>query len=65
MEKLLDLGAVYVDISSLEKPLVKSIILDEQGKEIQHQLSDSAQNITGAIAEYMGLVEKHLKRSMD
>jgi hypothetical protein len=66
MERLQDLGAVYVDISDTEKPLVKSITLDEQGNETQHQLSDSAQlTIEEAMMEYMDLVEKHLKRSMD
>jgi hypothetical protein len=65
MTKLPDSLAVYVDISDTERPLVKSIILDEQGNEIQHQLSDFAQSITEGIQEYMGLVEKHLKRSMD
>jgi hypothetical protein len=65
MTKLLDYAAYYVDISNLEKPLVKSIILDEQGNEIQHQLSDYAQNTTEEIQEFMDLVEKHLKRSMD
>jgi len=64
MIKLPDLGAYYVDISNLEKPLVKSIILDEQAKETQHQLSDSAQS-TIDLREFMDLVEKHLKRSMD
>lgn len=65
MTKLPDLGAYYVDISNLEKPLVKSIILDEQGKETQHLLLDSAQNTIEEIQEFMDLVEKHLKRSMN
>lgn len=65
MEKWQDLGAVYVDISNSERPLVKSIILDEQGNEIHHQLSDFAQSITEEIQGFMALVEKHLKRSMD
>jgi hypothetical protein len=64
MTKLPDLGAVYVDISDMEKPLAKFIILDEQGKEIQHLLLDSAHSIIG-LREFMDLVEKHLKRSMD
>jgi hypothetical protein len=64
MTKLPDLGAYYVDISNLEKPLVRSIILDEQGKETQHQLSDSAHS-TIDLRGFMDLVEKHLKRSMD
>jgi hypothetical protein len=65
MTKLPDLGAVYVDISNMEKPLAKFIISDEQCQENQHQLSDFAQNTTEGIQEFMGLVEKHLKRSMD
>jgi hypothetical protein len=64
MTKLPDLGAVYVDISDMERPLVRSIILDEQGKEIQHLLLDSAHSTIG-LREFMDLVEKHLKRSMD
>ena len=64
MTKLPDLGAYYVDISNLEKPLVKSIILDEQGKEIQHLSSDSAHSTTD-LREFMDLVEKHLKINMD
>jgi hypothetical protein len=64
MTKLPDLGAYYVDISDLEKPLVKSIILDEQGKETQHLSLDSAHS-TIDLREFMDLVEKHLKRSMD
>lgn len=64
MTKLPDLGAYYVDISDLEKPLVKSIILDEQGKEMQHLSLDSVHS-TIDLREFMGLVEKHLKRSMD
>jgi hypothetical protein len=65
MTKLPDLGAYYVDISSSEKHHHTCIILDEQGNEIQHQLSDYAQNTTEEIQEFMDLVEKHLKRSMD
>jgi len=64
MTELPDLGAYYVDISNLEKPLVKSIILDEQGKETQHQLSDYAHS-TIDLRGFMDLVEKHLKKSMD
>lgn len=65
MTKLPDLGAVYVDISDMERPLAKFIISDEQCQESQHQLSDYAQNTTEEIQEFMDLVEKHLKRSMD
>jgi hypothetical protein len=65
MTKLLDSPAFYVDISNLEKVLVKSIILDEQGNETQHLSLDYAESITEEIQEFMGLVEKHLKRSMD
>ena len=65
MTKLLDSPAFYVDISNLEKVLVKSIILDEQGNETQHLSLDYAESITEEIQEFMGLVEKHLKKSMD
>jgi hypothetical protein len=65
MTKLPDLGAVYVDISDMEKPLAKFIILDEQGKESQHQLSDCAESTTGEIQEFMDLAGRLLKRSMD
>jgi hypothetical protein len=65
MTKLPDSPAYYVDISNLEKVLVKSIILDEQGSEIQHLSLDYAESITEEIQEFMGLVEKHLKESMD
>ena len=65
MTKLLDSPAFYVDISNLEKVLVKSIILDEQGNETQHLSLDYAESITEEIQEFMDLVEKHLKKSMD
>jgi hypothetical protein len=65
MTKLQDSPAYYVDISNTERPLVKSIILDEQGNEIQHQLSDFAENITVEIQEFMDLAGRLLKRSMD
>jgi hypothetical protein len=65
MTKLPDLGAVYVDISNMEKPLAKFIILDEQCQENQHLSLDYAESITEEIQEFMGLVEKHLKESMD
>jgi DNA-directed RNA polymerase subunit L len=65
MTKLPDLGAVYAEFSSWENRLVKFTILDEQGKETQHLLLDSAQNTIEEIQEFMDLVEKHLKRSMD
>lgn len=64
MTKLQDSPAYYVDISNTERPLVKSIILDEQGNEIQHQLSDFAESIIEEIQEFMGLAEKHLKENM-
>jgi hypothetical protein len=65
MTKLPDLGAVYVDISNMEKPLAKFIISDEQCQENQHLSLDYAESITEEIQEFMGLVEKHLKESMD
>ena len=65
MTKLPDLGAVYVDISDMEKPLAKFIISDEQCQESQHRSLDSAQNTIGEMQEFMDLVEKHLKKSMD
>jgi hypothetical protein len=65
MTKLPDLGAVYVDISNMEKPLAKFIILEEQCQESQHLSLDYAESITEEIQEFMGLVEKHLKESMD
>jgi hypothetical protein len=64
MTKLLDSPAFYVDISNLEKVLVKSIILDEQGNETQHLSLDCAESITEEIQEFMDLVEKHLKESI-
>jgi hypothetical protein len=64
MTKLLDSPAFYVDISNLEKVLVKSIILDEQGSETQHLSLDCAESITEEIQEFMDLVEKHLKESI-
>jgi hypothetical protein len=65
MTKLPDLGAVYAEFSSSENRLVKFTILDEQGNEIQHQLSDFAESITEEIQGFMDLVEKHLSESMD
>ena len=65
MTKLPDLGAVYVDISDMEKPLAKFIISDEQCQESQHQLSDYAQNTTEEIQEFMDLAGRLLKKSMD
>jgi hypothetical protein len=65
MIKLLDLGAVYVDISNMERHLAKFTILDEQGKETQHLLLDSAQNITEAMQGFMAWEERLLKKSMD
>ena len=53
MEKLLELGAVYVEYSATEKPHVRFIILDEQGEEIAHLSLDSAQSITEATLAYM------------
>jgi hypothetical protein len=65
MTKLPDLGAVYVDISNMEKHLAKFTILDEQGSETQRLSLDSAQSITEAIQEFMAWEERLLKRSMD
>jgi hypothetical protein len=65
MTKLLGLGAVYVDISNMERHLAKFTILDEQGKEKQHLSLDSVQSITEAIQEFMAWEERLLKRSMD
>jgi len=65
MTKLPDLGAVYVDISDMEKPLAKFIISEEQCQENQLLSLDYAESITEEIQEFMVLVEKHLKRSMD
>ena len=64
MEKLPDLGAVYVDISNSEKVLVKYIMLDEQGNEIQHPSLDSALNTIEEIQEFMEWEEKLLKENM-
>jgi hypothetical protein len=65
MTKLPDLGAVYVDISNMEKPLVKFIISDEQCQENQHQLSDCAESITEEIQEFMEWEERLLKENME
>jgi hypothetical protein len=65
MTKLPDLGAVYVDISDMEKPLAKFITSDEQCLESQHQLSVFVPSTIGEMQEFMDLVEKHLKESMD
>jgi hypothetical protein len=64
MTKLQDLGAVYVDISNMERHLAKFTILDEQGSETQHLSLDSAQSITEAIQGFMEWEERLLKRSM-
>lgn len=65
MKKLPDLGAVYVDISNMKKPLAKFIISEEQCQESQLLSLDYAESITEEIQEFMVLAEKHLKRSMD
>ncbi len=65
MTKLPDLGAVYVDISNMEKPLAKFIILEEQCQESQHLSLDCAENTIGEIQEFMDLAGRLLKRSMD
>jgi hypothetical protein len=65
MTKLPDLGAVYVDISNMERHLAKFTILDEQGSETQHLSLDSAQSITEAIQGFMAWEERLLKESMD
>ena len=64
MTKLQGLGAVYVDISDMEKPLVKFTILDEQGSETQHLSLDSAQSITEAIQGFMAWEERLLKENI-
>lgn len=63
MTELPDWGAVYVDISNMEKPLAKYIILEGQESEIQHQSSDFAQSITEEMAVFMGWVAKLLKEN--
>jgi hypothetical protein len=65
MTKLQGLGAVYVDISNMERHLAKFTILDEQGSETQHLSLDSAQNTTEAIQGFMAWEERLLKESMD
>jgi hypothetical protein len=65
MTKLPDLGAYYVDISNSEKHHPTCIILDEQGKEITHQLYPSAQVTILEMMEYMGLAERLLKENTD
>jgi hypothetical protein len=65
MTKLPDLGAVYVDISDMEKPLAKFIISDEQCQENQLQSSDFVHSTIGEMQEFMDLVEKHLRKGMD
>jgi hypothetical protein len=65
MTKLQGLGAVYVDISNMERHLAKFTILDEQGSETQHLSLDSAQSITEAIQGFMAWEERLLKESMD
>jgi hypothetical protein len=65
MTKLQGLGAVYVDISNMERHLAKFTILDEQGSETQHLSLDSAQSITEAIQVFMAWEERLLKESMD
>jgi hypothetical protein len=65
MTKLPDLGAVYVDISNMEKPLAKFIISDEQCQENQHLSLDYAESITEEIQEFMDLAGRLLKESMD
>jgi hypothetical protein len=65
MTKLLGLGAVYVDISNMERHLAKFTILDEQGSETQHLSLDSAQSITEAIQVFMAWEERLLKENME
>lgn len=64
MTKLQDLGAVYVDISDGENPLVRYIILDEQGKEIHLPSLDSALSTIEEIQGCMAWEEKHLKENI-
>jgi hypothetical protein len=66
MEKLPDLGAVYVELSDMTQPMldVSFIILDEQGEEVMRLSLDCALSITEATQEYMEWVENLGKRNM-
>ena len=66
MEKLPDLGAVYVEVSDMTQPMsdAKFIILDEQGDEIAALSLDFALSITEATQEFMEWVEGLGKRSL-
>ena len=64
MTKLLDLGAVYVDISDGEKPLVKFIMSAEQCLENQRLSLGYAKNTIEEIQEFMEWEERLLKENM-
>ena len=64
MEKLLDLGAVYVECSTMDTQNVRFIILDEQGEEILALSLDYALSITEATLAFMEWEEKLSKRNM-
>ena len=65
MTKLQDLDVHYVDTSTMEKHLVKSITLDDLvEKEIYAKSLASVQNIIGEIPVFMDLAEKDLKLAM-
>ena len=65
MEKWLGLDVpCVISIWDTPKPLVKSIILEEQDKEKQPLLSDYAQNTIEEIQEFMAWEEKLLKENM-
>lgn len=57
MIELPNCPAVYVEYSDGENPLVKFIMLDEQGNEILALSLDSALSITEATQEFMEWVE--------
>ena len=65
MTKLQDLDVHYVDTSTLEKHLVKSITLDDLvEKEIYAKSLASAQLTIGEIPVFTDLGEKDLKLAM-
>jgi hypothetical protein len=64
MTKLPDLGAVYVDISISENHHLSYTILDEQGKEVMHQLYPCVPTTTGQIKEFMEWEGRLLKENM-
>lgn len=64
MTKLPDLGAVYVDISNSEKPLVSYTMSAEQCLENQRLSLGYAQNTIEEIQEFMAWEERLLKENM-